>query len=427
MKKIVGIVAVLLVIVVASVLFWFQSKINEGITSKIDELNTNGFMVKHEQSTNYIKTTAKGNIEVIDTDKVASYIFANIKNEELKKAFETQYNTLDSNEKGMLFEGIKFDYDFVLENLNGKINSNIYLTQLSKKTMYDLSLDADNQANKWLLDFLKNRNLQVNINEKKEYKVADIDTVIPNAVFMTIRGITGNEKNLAISSLKLSDANVSKKGFLLLDNLNIDYEVDSNKESSKTKINAIELQSEETIFNIKNLMVNSNYEEVGENINTQSEFSFDEVISKTNGIESVNLKNSYLKFNVNNFPIKKLDELAKNLTEQNYEEYFKSFAQSGITLQSTGNASNYMIGNQKIFETLKFDLALALNKNVSLDNIKKLNDVLESEKLTVDLDKQTAENVKALLNLRQNSDINYVDLSDNLKRFETVLKVMDYM
>ena len=422
MKKIVGIVAVLLVIVVASVLFWFQSKINEGITSKIDELNTNGFMVKHEQSTNYIKTTAKGNIEVIDTDKVASYIFANIKNEELKKAFETQYNTLDSNEKGMLFEGIKFDYDFVLENLNGKINSNIYLTQLSKKTMYDLSLDADNQANKWLLDFLKNRNLQVNINEKKEYKVADIDTVIPNAVFMTIRGITGNEKNLVINSLKLSDANVSKKGFLLLDNLNIDYEVDSNKESSKTKINAIELQSEETIFNIKNLMVNSNYEEVGENINTQSEFSFDEVISKTNGIESVNLKNSYLKFNVNNFPIKKLDELAKNLTEQNYEEYFKSFAQSGITLQSTGNASNYMIGNQKIFETLKFDLALALNKNVSLDNIKKLNDVLESEKLTVDLDKQTAENVKTLLNLRQNSDINYVDLSDNLKRFETVLK-----
>ena len=422
MKKIVGIISVLLVIVTASVLFWFQSKINAEITNKINELNNNGFIVKHEQSTNYIKTTAKGNFEVVDTDKVAAYIFANMKNEELKKAFETQYNTLDSNEKGMLFEGIKFDYDFVLENLNGKINSNIYLTQLSKKTMYDLSLDTENQASKWLLDFLKNRNLQVNINEKKEYKVADIDTVIPNAVFITIRGITGNEKNLAINSLKLSDANVSKKGFVLLDNLNINYEVDSNKESSKTKINAIELQSEETIFNIKNLMVNSNYEEVGENINTQSEFSFDEVVSKTDGIESVNLKNSYLKFNVNNFPIKKLDELAKNLTEQNYEEYFKSFAQSGITLQSTGSASNYTIGSQKIFETLKFDLALALNKNVSLDNIKKLNDILESEKLTVDLDKETAENVKTLLNLKQNSDINYVDLTDNLKRFETVLK-----
>ena len=213
MKKIVGIVAVLLVIVVASVLFWFQSKINEGITSKIDELNTNGFMVKHEQSTNYIKTTAKGNIEVIDTDKVASYIFANIKNEELKKAFETQYNTLDSNEKGMLFEGIKFDYDFVLENLNGKINSNIYLTQLSKKTMYDLSLDADNQANKWLLDFLKNRNLQVNINEKKEYKVADIDTIIPDEnIIITIRGFQGNE-NISFDLIGFHGAHFSATRF----------------------------------------------------------------------------------------------------------------------------------------------------------------------------------------------------------------------
>ena len=87
--------AVFLVVIVAVILFWFQSKINEEISNKIAELNNNGFIVKHEQSTNYIKTTGKGDIEVIDTDKVASYIFANIKNEEVKKAFETQYNTLD--------------------------------------------------------------------------------------------------------------------------------------------------------------------------------------------------------------------------------------------------------------------------------------------------------------------------------------------
>ena len=422
MKKIVGLIAVFLVVIVAVILFWFQSKINEEISNKIAELNNNGFIVKHEQSTNYIKTTGKGDIEVIDTDKVASYIFANIKNEEVKKAFETQYNTLDSNEKGMFFEGIKFDYDFVLENFNGKVNSNIYLTQLSKKTMYDLSLDVDNAASKWLLDFLKDRKLQVSINEKKEYKIADIDTVIPNEFFMTIRGITGNENNLAISTFKLSDADVSKKGFLLLDNLNVDYEINTNKESSKTIIKGIEFQNDQTTFNIKNLMINSNYEEVMGNINTQSEFSFDEVLSKTAGVETLNLKNSYLKVNLNNFPIKKLDEITQNLTDQNYEEYFKSFAQSGITLQSTGSASNYTIGSQKIFETLKFDLALALNKNVSVDNMKKVNDVLESEKLTIDLDKQTAENVKNMLNLQQNLDINFIDLSDNLKRFETILK-----
>lgn len=422
MKKIVGLIAVFLVVIVAVILFWFQSKINEEISNKIAELNNNGFIVKHEQSTNYMKTTGKGDIEVIDTDKVASYIFANIKNEEVKKAFETQYNTLDSNEKGMFFEGIKFDYDFILENFNGKVNSNIYLTQLSKKTMYDLSLDVDNAASKWLLDFLKDRKLQVSINEKKEYKIADIDTVIPNEFFMTIRGITGNENNLAISTFKLSDADVSKKGFLLLDNLNVDYEINTNKESSKTIIKGIEFQNDQTTFNIKNLMINSNYEEVMGNINTQSEFSFDEVLSKTAGVETLNLKNSYLKVNLNNFPIKKLDEITQNLTDQNYEEYFKSFAQSGITLQSTGSASNYTIGSQKIFETLKFDLALALNKNVSVDNMKKVNDVLESEKLTIDLDKQTAENVKNMLNLQQNLDINFIDLSDNLKRFETILK-----
>ena len=51
------------------------------------------------------------------------------------------------------------------------------------------------------LELYKKRNTLEN--EKKEYKVADIDTVIPNAVFMTIRGITGNEKNLVINSLKV--------------------------------------------------------------------------------------------------------------------------------------------------------------------------------------------------------------------------------
>ena len=50
--------------------------------------------------------------------------------------------------------------------------------------MYNLSQDAENETSKWLLDFLKDRKLQVNINEKKEYKVIDIDTVIPDEVLL---------------------------------------------------------------------------------------------------------------------------------------------------------------------------------------------------------------------------------------------------
>ena len=160
MKKLVGLLVVVL-IAMAGGAFWFQSKINETIANKVNELNNNGFVVKHEQSTNYIKTSAKGEVEINTPDKAISYILADMKNLELKKALELQYNELDSNTKSNLFEGIKFDYDFVFENFNGKVNSNIYLTNLSKKVMYNLAADTENETSKWLLDFLKNKKFQV--------------------------------------------------------------------------------------------------------------------------------------------------------------------------------------------------------------------------------------------------------------------------
>ena len=422
MKKLIGLLLVCLVSI-AGGLFWYQTKINEVITTKIDELNNNGFMVKHEQSTNYIKTSAKGEIQVIYPDKVISYILADMKNQDFKKAIEMQYNSLDSNEKGSFFEGIKFDYDFVFENFNGKVNSNVYLTNLSTKTMYNLGQEVDNETSKWLLDFLKNRKLQVNINEKKEYKVADIDTVIPNEIFITIRNWTGNENNFAITTLKLSSAKDSLKEFLLLNNLNVDYEITPEKESSKTTISGIEFQESDNFLNIKNLVMNSNYEKTDKNINTQSEISFDEVVSKTNNEETMNLKNSSLKLNINNLPAKNFDEVVEYLQTQKFDEYLKALVQNGTTLQSSGNALSYVIKNQKIFDTLKFDLSLGLNKNGSILEAKKVNDILDNAKLTVDLDTQTAENLKTLLNLKQNSDVNFIETANNLKRFEAVLKL----
>ncbi len=145
MKKLVGLILVALIAIAIGV-FWFQSKINETINTKIDELNNNGFVVKHEQTTNYIKTSAKGEIEIIYPDKAISYILADIKKPELKKALEIQYNSLNSNDKSTFFEGIKFDYDFIFENFNGKFNSNIYLSTLSKKVMYNLSTDTENET-----------------------------------------------------------------------------------------------------------------------------------------------------------------------------------------------------------------------------------------------------------------------------------------
>jgi hypothetical protein len=422
MKKIVGLLLVVLVVIAGGV-FWFQSKINDAINSKIAELNNSGFVVKHEQSTNYVKTSAKGEIEVIYPDKALPYILADMKNLELKKLLETQYNALDSNEKSSFFEGIKFEYDFVYENFNNKFTSNIYFTNLSKKVMYNLSADTNDESSKWLLDFLKNKKLQVSINEKKEYKIADIDTVIPNEVFITIRGWSGNEKNAAISLFKLSGTGESEKEFLILNNLNIDFDMTQNKESSKTSVNSIEFQDANNFLNIKNLVMSSTYEKTDKNINTQSEIGFDEVIAKAYNEESLNLKKSALKVNVSNLPIKTLEEVAQYYKDLKYDEYLKALTQNGTTIQSSGMASNYIIRNQKIFDTLKFDLALGLNKNGSILEAKKVNDILDNAKITIDLDAKTAENAKALLSFMPNAaEVNFIDTNDNLKRFESVLK-----
>jgi hypothetical protein len=53
---------------------------------------------------------------------------------------------------------------------------------------------------------------------------------------------------------------------------------------------------------------------------------------------------------------------------------------------------------------------------------KDVTDIFEDAKLTLDLDAPTAQNVKGLLDLKQNSNISFIDVDNNLKRFEAVLK-----
>ncbi len=422
MKKIIWLLVGFLLIV-AAVFIGFKIKIDKEIAAKIDELNNNGFIVKHNQSTNYLKTNANGEIEVIYPDKVATYIFKNMENEEFKKAFEKQYNLLEISEKEAFFEGIKFDYDFEIDNLKAKFNSNIYLTNLSKKAMYNLTQESEDQTSRWLLDFLKDKKLNVNIKEDGQYRVSDIDTVIPNEVFITIRGLEGNSKNLKLPLIKVSNTDTIEKGFLQLNNLNIDFDKTANKENSKSTIETIQVQDFENILNIKNLVINSNYEKDEININAKSEINFDEITMKTDSEQTMSFAKSSLSFNVDKLPIKKLEEIKDYLENQKYEEYLKSIAQSGVVIQSTGSASNYIVKTQKIFDILKYDLSLELNKNSSINEIKSLKDIFGKMKLIVDLDKETALNAKTLLSLQSNSDIDFVDTKDNLRRFEAELKI----
>ena len=422
MKRNILIIVVFLAIIAAA-LFGYQNKINSEINSKIEKFNNNGFIVKYEQSTNYINTSAKGELEIANPDKVASWLLSNIKDEELKKAIEEQYLFLAPNDKELFFSGVKFDYDFVFENFTNKVYSNIYLTQLSKIVMNNLAQETEKKSSKWLLDLLKDKKLQVSINEKREYKVADIDTIIPDEnIIITIRGFQGDEKNLAINSFKISDMNMENRALLLINEIAINYEKDENKESSKTLIKSIEFQEKDNILNIKNLLINSNYEKKDININTKTDLSFEELTTKNFNFESVNLKNTSLSFNINNLPIKKLDEIGLYIKDKRYEEYLKFLAQSGLEIQSTGNASNYLINQQRILDTLKFNLSFKLNKNMVENEPKDVTDIFEDVKLTVDLDASTAQNVKNLLDSKQNSNISFIDIDNNLKRFEAVLK-----
>lgn len=422
MKRNILIIVVFLAIIAAA-LFGYQNKINSEINSKIEEFNNNGFIVKHEQTTNYINTSAKGELEIANPDNVASWFLSNIKDEELKKAIEEQYLFLAPNDKELFFSGVKFDYDFVFENFTNKVYSNIYLTQLSKIVMNNLAQETEKKSSKWLLDLLKDKKLQVSINEKKEYKVADIDTIIPDEnIIITIRGFQGDEKNLAINSFKISDMNMENRALFLINEIAINYEKDENKESSKTLIKSIEFQEKDSILNIKNLLINSNYEKKDININTKSDLSFEELTTKNFNFESVNLKNTSLSFNINNFPIKKLDEIGLYFKDKRYEEYLKFLAQSGLEIQSTGNASNYLINQQRILDTLKFNLSFKLNKNMVENEPKDVTDIFEDVKLTVDLDAITAQNLKGFLDLKQNSNISFIDIDNNLKRFEVLLK-----
>ncbi|MDY3201163.1 MAG: hypothetical protein RBQ84_09425 [Arcobacter sp.] len=422
MKKIIlGIIAILVVII--AVVVGFKIKSDSLIKAKIEELNNNGFLVTHKQTSNYLKTNGNGQIEVIYPEKVALYIFSKIKNEEIKKALEKEFNSVSLYEKEKFFEGITFDYDFLINNLSMDVNTNIYLSKLSKKNMYLLANNPNSQADTWLLNFVKDKKLKVTIDRNANYKLADIDTVIPNLMFLTIRGLEGNSKNMKLPLVKLSSTDNSAKDFLQLDNLNLDYIFDDKKEVSDLTIQNFEFQSSDLSFNIKNVVIKSNTQKDELNVSGKSEISFDEIHAKKYDEEIANLKKTSLNFVVDKLPIKKLDEITKYLEDENYQEYLKSLFQSGISVSSNGSATNYMIKNQKIFDTLKYELSLGLNKNGSIEDAKNIKDIFETIKLAIDLDNDTALNVKNLLNLKQpDSKVDFMDAPNNLKRFEAELK-----
>lgn len=420
-KSVVWTLAILGVLI--AIVVGLKFSIDKKITSKIDELNSNGFAVKHQQSTNYFRTNGNGEIEIVYPDKVASYIFSGIKNEEMKKNLEMQYSLLDANAKEMIFEGVKLEYDFSIINLSAELSANIYFTSFSKKAMYNLNQEQDDEISKWMLNFLKDKKIKITIDEKGNYKLADIDTVIPNEVFITVRGVGGNSKAFRFPFMKISDAKTSSKDLLQLTNLFIDFDIDAKKQNSKTFIENIEVQNGLSNVNIKNILVNSVSEKIDSIINAKSEFGFDEILVKNGNEPMAYLRNTNFSLNVNKFPVKTFEEIKKIIDDKKVDEYLKTISQAGASLASAGSAYKYEINNQKFFDNLKYEFSVQLSDNPTIDNAKGIKDILGKAKLTIDMDEQTASNFKGLLSLQiKNSDFDFINASANLKRIEAELK-----
>lgn len=429
MKKIfLGIVIVLVIIFVGCLGFKFV--VSSKIESKIAELNSNGFVVKHEQNSQKFKTFGSGQIEVIYPDKVASYLFNKIEDKDLKKSLEKQFSLLDRTTKDELFEGVTFDYDFVINNITSKLDLNVYLTKLSTRTTYNLAQTYSYYANTqkvWFDELLKEKKLHLNIDEKGNYKLSDINFVIPNKAFFTFRDILGNKSNMKIGLVKISDVynDAYTKGSLVIDNIDMDYVLNKDKKTSKINIGNLEFADAKESFKIKNLTMDSNSLIDKENISGNSKISFDEVVVGKTAI----LNKTSMDISFDKIPFKKYEEMMDSLYSNNvnfekqYDEFLKALSQNGITLSSKGEATNYVISEKKYFDILKYDATLSLNKNIpSIKDIKSIKDIFEVIKFTVDMDNESATN---LINDLSKSDVKFtfVDTEDkNIKRFETELK-----
>lgn len=446
MKKVViGILA--LFIAIASVCFFIKSSINNKIETKVAELNANGFFVTYEKQDVFLKTKGSGKIQVAYPTKAIDYLLSQKEQSELKKSFEQISNIFDKQDKDKILEGLTFEYDFTLHNLNSKLDLNLHLTQLSNIAMYELGLQetkATASANS-LQELLKSKAIKINIDENGNYKLEDISVLFEDVIF-TIRGLSGNSDKVNIPLLKLTQGSNSLNSNLAFEGLNLYYKEAQDKSiDSKLDIANIEFSDDMLSSNLKNLNISSYSILEGELLRGDTKISMDEFVHKNkssentieDGLPNINLKNSSIEFAFDKLPYSKYEELVNLTMEQDTqienEEFNKKFkelldevSKSAMTLNSKGEANSYVVADNKYFEKLKYSANLELNKEIaSIKEIQNLNDLLSVLKVTIDLDTASAQTLTNLSkeSLVEDKQVVFVDTQDaNFKRLDIELK-----
>lgn len=424
----------IVIIVIGAICLGLRSTVNSKIQSKVEELNKNGFLVSHEHSFDHYQTIGKGKIEIIYPDKVASYLFSKIEDEDTKKSLEKQYNLLDRATKDRVFEGVTFDYNFVMNNISSKLDLDLYLTNLSQRTMYKLeqTYSYAPQTN-WLKPLLENKKIHLNIDENKNFKLDDINITIPNDSFITIRGVHGTQNNINVALLKIADVydDSYTKGSLLIDNLAFDYSSQKEKKSSKLDIENLEFMDYTNVVSIKNLILDSQSLQDKDNISGNSKISFDELnivkdnkLYLTNSSKNIGLNKTSLDIAFDKIPYKKYEEMLSSISDkdflQKYDDFMKAVSQNGFQITINGVSNNFKIDENKYFNTLKFNSTFKMNQKFdSMNNIKSIKDIFEVVKATLDID---ADSVKSLSSLLKDEEFKAIDIENNQKRFEIELK-----
>lgn len=428
MKKL--LIGFVVLIVAGAIFFTINRSVDKAVNLKVEELNQNGFSITQNNSNLPMKIRKDGEIQVIDAIKALDFIVKNIEESQAKEVFVEFLNIFDSQSKQLALEGTKFDYDFSLNIFTKEMNADLYLKELSVVLQNELE-NSEDEASKELLSILKQKAIHLKVDDKMNFTLDDI-AFSNSGSLISLRGINGDKNSLNIALFKIIGAN--NESFVLEDMKSYYKEIEKNIDT-KFSVSNLSLESEFVKMGIKNILFDGSSKNINDKVSTKDKISFDEfsfisndVQSLINGSNIINVKNSEINFSLDNLPYKQYKELMKVIDSEDedifskaFDSFFEELVKSDVKVSSSGVSSSFSQNSEKIFEKLRYEANLSLNKNMKPALVSGLNDVFEKIDIKIDLDKVSAD--KLILPLKESLGLNYKDIAnDDLKRFEISLK-----
>ena len=428
MKKL--LIGFVVLIVAGAIFFTINRSVDKAVNLKIEELNQNGFSITQNNSNLPMKIRKDGEIQVIDAIKALDFISKNIEESQAKELFVEFLNIFDSQSKQLVLEGTKFDYDFSLNIFTKEMKADLYLKELSVVLQNELE-NSEDEASKELLSILKQKAIHLKVDDKMNFTLDDI-AFSNSGSLISLRGINGDKNSLNIALFKIIGAN--NESFVLEDMKSYYKEIEKNIDT-KFSVSNLSLDSEFVKMSIKNILFDGSSKNINDKVSTKDKISFDEfsfisndVQSLINGSNIINVKNSEFSFSLDNLPYKQYKELMKVIDSEDedifskaFDSFFEELVKSDVKVSSSGVSSSFSQNSEKIFEKLRYEANLSLNKNMKPALVSGLNDIFEKIDIKIDLDKVSAD--KLILPLKESLGLNYKDIAnDDLKRFEISLK-----